>query len=100
MFSHATVKCMIEITSEQYQQLRRLVSELDALLLRIAPPGNPRIDELVARVAGTQEQWQASRLYDFLKPDVRPRMAAQSMLRLGWIRVRRDQGIFWVKPAS
>lgn len=91
---------MFQIPEPEYQRLRQLASELHALLLRIEPPVDPGLDARVAAVADRRDQWQSSHLYTALRP-LRMGQVAGSLRRQGWIKVRRDAGIFWIKlPGS
>lgn len=95
----ATVNCMILLSEPEYQRLCQLASELMSILARVQPPSDPSTDEVVAQVAASSDLWQASVLYRSLRPLRRGPVAA-SLRRQGWSRVKKEAGIFWVKPPA
>lgn len=90
---------MIEVSREDYEKLCQLSFDLEALLRKISPPRDPYTDATVATFIQAQDQWQAYPLYLALRP-LRMGQVAASMRRLGWMKVKKEAGIFWVKPPA
>lgn len=62
------------------------------------PPLDPPAAASLTEILATADEHQASELYSHFPGE--SRAVARAVQQLGWHRVRREKGIFWIRPTD